>query len=56
MSARTTFIGAAGAAAMMAMTMIGAGGAAVAASAPAYTPLAGSVAPFAASAQVIGAT
>ena len=55
MSARTTFIGAAGAAAMIAMTMIGAGGAAGASPAPAYTHLAGSVAPFAASAPAIGA-
>src|SRR6478609_3674512 len=49
-------IGAAGAFAVaIGMTMIGASGAAGAGSAPAYSRVAGSVAPFAASAQVIGA-
>jgi subtilase family serine protease len=49
-------IGAAGAVAVViGMTMIGVSGAAGAGSAPAYSRVAGSVAPFAASAQVIGA-
>jgi subtilase family serine protease len=55
MSARTMLIAAAGVAATIGTTMIGAAGAAAAASTPAYARLAGSVAPFATSAQVIGA-
>ncbi len=56
MSRTPRLIGAAGAFAVaIGMTMIGASGAAGAGSAPAYSRVAGSVAPFAASAQVIGA-
>ena len=56
MSRTPRVIGAAGAVAVaIGMTMIGVSGAAGAGSAPAYSRVAGSVAPFAASAQVIGA-